>query len=275
MDKQNCEIHIGTQGWNYDGWIGSFYPRSARPADFLELYCRAFGTVEIDSSFYAIPSVAAIASWYKRSPENFTFSLKLTQEITHQNRLQDSEEILLRFCERVRGLSEKLALILIQLPPDFSPRSLPALEKFLPLLPGDLRFAIEFRDHHWLEDDIGEYVIGLLNANKVALTLTDGKWFARETMIHLTQRPTTDFAYVRWLGSREITNYSRIQIHREAELEQWTQGFQALQQNVSTIYGYFNNHFAGHSPASANQFKSLLQLAVVKPEELEDQPSLF
>ena len=275
MLEPKCEIHIGTQGWNYDGWIGSFYPRSARPADYLELYCKAFETVEIDSSFYAVPSPAAIASWYKRSPENFTFSLKLTNEITHVNRLQESEETLLRFCERVRGLSEKLALILIQLPPDFSPRSLPALEKFLPQLPTDLRFAIEFRDRHWLLDDIGEYVTGLLKAHNVALTLTDGKWFARETMLNLTRQPTADFAYVRWLGSREITDYSRIQIHREAELEQWNQGFQVLRQNVAQIYGYFNNHFAGHSPASANQFKTLLELPIVEPEELDDQPSLF
>ena len=275
MSEQIPEIHIGTQGWNYDGWVGSFYPRGTRPADYLEVYCKAFETVEIDSSFYAIPSAASITSWYKRSPENFTFSLKLTQEITHVNRLQDSEETLLRFCDRVRGLAEKLGLILIQLPPDFSPRSLPAVEKFLPLLPTDLRFAIEFRDRHWLMDDIGEYVTGLLKANNVALTLTDGKWFTRETMINLTEQPTADFAYVRWLGPREITDYSRIQIDREAELEQWAQGFQALQQNVSQIYGYFNNHFAGHSPASANQFKTLLKLPTVQPEDLDNQPSLF
>ena len=275
MSEQIPEIHIGTQGWNYDGWVGSFYPRGTRPADYLEVYCKAFETVEIDSSFYAIPSAASITSWYKRSPENFTFSLKLTQEITHVNRLQDSEETLLRFCDRVRGLAEKLGLILIQLPPDFSPRSLPAVEKFLPLLPTDLRFAIEFRDRHWLMDDIGEYVTGLLKANNVALTLTDGKWFTRETMINLTEQPTADFAYVRWLGPREITDYSRIQIDREAELEQWAQGFQALQQNVSQIYGYFNNHFAGHSPASANQFKTLLKLPIVQPEDLDNQPSLF
>ena len=275
MLEQLPKIHIGTQGWNYDAWVGSFYPRWTRPADFLEVYCKAFETVEIDSSFYAIPSAASIASWYKRSTENFIFSLKLTQEITHVNRLLESEETLLRFCDRVRGLAEKLGLILIQLPPDFSPRSLTAVEKFLPLLPTDMRFAIEFRDRHWLMDDIGEYVTGLLKDNKVALTLSDGKWFTRETMINLTQQPTADFAYVRWMGSRELTDYSRIQIDREAELEQWAQGFQALQQNVSQIYGYFNNHFAGHSPASANQFKTLLNLPIVQPEDLENQPSLF
>ena len=275
MLNQSAKTHIGTQGWNYDAWVGSFYPRGTRPADFLEVYCKAFETVEIDSSFYAIPSATSIASWYKRSPENFIFSLKLTQEITHVNRLLESEDTLLRFCDRVRGLAEKLGLILIQLPPDFSPRSLPAVEKFLPLLPTDLRFAIEFRDRHWLMDDIGEYVVGLLKANNVALTLTDGKWFARETMINLTQQPTANFAYVRWLGPREITDYSRIQIDREAELGQWAQGFQALQQNVSQIYGYFNNHFAGHSPASANQFKTLLKLPTVQPEDLDNQPSLF
>ena len=270
-----CEIHIGTQGWNYEDWVGGFYPRGTRAADFLDLYVKVFDTVEIDASFYAIPSEAAIQSWYKRAPQNFTYSLKLPQEITHHNRLQDSEDLLLRFCERVRDLQEKLALILIQLPPDFSPRSLPALEKFLPLLPTDVRFAIEFRDRHWVLEDIGELVLELLRENRVALALADSKWLPRETMIQLAAQPTADFAYVRWLGPAELTNYSRIQINRDVEFALWQEVFGKLQQNVSEVYGYFNNHYQGHSPGSANHFKQLLGQPVVAPSVLEDQPSLF
>jgi uncharacterized protein YecE (DUF72 family) len=271
----SCSIHIGTQGWNYDDWVGSFYPRGTRSADFLDLYTRIFDSVEIDSSFYAIPSEASIQSWYKRAPAGFTYSLKLPQEITHHNRLQNSDDVLARFCERVRGLQEKLAIILIQLPPDFSPRSLPALEKFLPLLPDDLRFAIEFRDRHWVLDDVGEVVLELLTVHKTGIALTDSKWHDRATMLDLVARPTTEFTYLRWLGPSELTEFSRVQINRDLEFAQWQTAFGHLQQNVSSIYGYFNNHFQGHSPASANHFKRLLGQSVIEPSALEIQPSLF
>ena len=271
----NSAIHIGTQGWNYEGWLGAFYPRGTRASDYLDLYVKVFDTVEIDSSFYAIPSAASIQSWYKRAPQGFTYSLKLPQEITHHNRLQNSEELLARFCERVRGLQEKLALILIQMPPDFSPRSLPALEKFLPLVPDDLRFAIEFRDQHWLLDDVGEYLLEILKANRVALALIDSKWLSRERMLELAEQPTADFSYVRWLGPQELTDYSRIQINRDQEFVLWAEVVAKLRQQVSAGYGYFNNHYQGHSPGSANHFKQLLGQEIVLPAALEKQPSLF
>lgn len=273
------EIHIGTQGWNYADWVGPFYPRGTRSSDYPGLYVRAFDTVEIDSTFYAIPSEAAISSWRARAPEGFTYSLKLTQEITHQNRLLDSADILARFCDRVRGLADKLALILIQTPPDFSPRSLTALEKFLPLLPADLRFAIEFRDRTWLNRQNGERVLLTLREQGVALALVDSKWIPRELTFRLIERmekwAITEFAYVRWLGPRELTDYSRIQINREQEQKAWAAACARLRQSVGQIYGYYNNHYAGHSPASANELKKLLGLPVVEPAALITQPGLF
>lgn len=273
------EIHIGTQGWNYDDWVGPFYPRGTRSSDYPGLYVRAFDTVEIDSTFYAIPSEASISSWRARAPEGFTYSLKLTQEITHQNRLLDSADILARFCDRVRGLADKLALILIQMPPDFSPHSLTALEKFLPLLPADLRFAIEFRDRTWLNWQNGERVLLTLREHGVALALVDSKWIPRELTFRLIERmekwAITEFAYVRWLGPRELTDYSRIQINREQEQKAWAEACALLRQSVGQIYGYYNNHYAGHSPASANELKKLLGLPVVEPEALITQPGLF
>src|SRR4051812_30863480 len=135
-------IRLGTQGWNYDAWVGPFYPLGTRPGEFLGIYGRAFGTVEVDSTFYAIPASKTIAGWASRVPADFLFALKLPQEITHERKLRDSDDLLAEFADRARELGDKLGPILIQLGPDFAPAELPAVAQFLPKLPRDLRFAI-------------------------------------------------------------------------------------------------------------------------------------
>lgn len=269
------EIHIGTQGWNYPDWIGPFYPRGTKAAAALDVYVRAFDTVEIDATFYAIPSATTIQSWQSRAPAGFTYALKLPQQITHEQRLHDSSERLMEFCERARGLQEKLGAVLVQLPPDFSPRAWSALERFAPSLPADLRFAVEFRDRAWLSGELGERLWGLLSEHKIALALVDSPWLPRELSLRWAERPTADFAYVRWLGTRELTEFSRVQFEREPEFREWVAGLNVLRKRVTTIYGYFNNFYQGHAPASANRFKELLGLPVVMPETLSAQPSLF
>lgn len=269
------EIRIGAQGWNYADWVGPLYPRGSRAAEYLDLYVRAFDTVEIDSTFYAIPAEGAVRSWRRRAGEGFIYSLKLPQEITHVRRLGESAEILDVFCARARELGEHLGVILIQLPPDFSPRARGALEAFLKLLPRDLRFAVEFRDRAWVaEERLGD-LLELLGAQHTALALCDSKWMPRETMMALAARPTADFSYLRWLGPRELTEYSRLQIDHTRELEQWAAVVAALSAQVSVVYAYFNNHYEGHSPLSANRFKKMLGLDVIDPETLISQPSLF
>jgi uncharacterized protein YecE (DUF72 family) len=273
------EIRIGTQGWNYEDWLGPFYPRGAKAADFFDLYVRVFDTVEIDSTFYAIPSEASISAWRRRAPQGFVYALKLPQEITHLQRLCDCGETLERFCERASGLEEKLGAVLIQLPPDFSPRSWNALESFIPLLPSGMRFAVEFRDDSWLGEEFCERTLSLLNAHGVALALVDSKWIPREVSIRLAERMTArsaaDFSYVRWMGPRVLTEFSRIQINRDREMVEWAGAIEILRGRVETIYVYFNNHYQGHSPGSANLFKRLIGQAVVDPESLVEQPSLF
>ena len=272
-------VHIGAQGWNYDDWVGPFYPTGTRPAEYLDLYAKAFDTVEIDSTWYAIPAAATVAGWRKRASAGFTYSLKLPQAITHRSRLHDSAEILERFCARARELGETLALILIQMPPDFSPLAIDALAKFLPLLPSDLRFAIEFRDRQWLNKANGERALPLLREHRVALALADSPWIPRELTFKLIERlerwAIPEFAYVRWIGPRELTDFSRVQIDRDAELLQWAAAFAQLRAYTGKIFGYFNNHYQGHSPATCQQFKRLLGLPVVESEELIVQPSLF
>ncbi|MEN3333813.1 MAG: hypothetical protein V7641_3178 [Blastocatellia bacterium] len=265
------EIFLGTQGWNYEDWVGSFYPRGTKTREMLSLYADIFNTVEVDSTFYAIPSENSVKGWMERTPAGFNFSLKLPSEITHKNRLRDSQGILEQFIQRISPLEEKLGCVLIQLPPDFSPNEQAAFSSFIDLLPAHLRFAVEFRDANWLN----KQTIDVLARKRVALTLTDSRWMHRTLSFGLIDNYPADFAYVRWFGQRELTNFSRIQLDRSKELTQWSEAFAALQERVSRIYGYFNNHFQGHSPGSCNLFKEMIGLPVIRPESLIKQPSLF
>src|SRR5262249_38325930 len=152
-----------------EDWVGAFYPRGTRSAEFLDYYVKALDTVEVDSTFYAIPSDASIKSWVSRAPDGFIYSLKLPQQITHERRLHDCGEIIESFCQQARGLGEKLGPVLVQLPPDFSPRSWSAVEKFVPLLPSDIRFAVEFRDRAWVSEPVVDKALELFSAHKIAL----------------------------------------------------------------------------------------------------------
>jgi uncharacterized protein YecE (DUF72 family) len=267
----SAEVRIGTQGWNYEGWQGAFYPPRTQVKEMLNLYSRIFDTVEIDSTFYAIPPENSVQGWFDKTPANFRFSVKLPSEITHKNRLRDSQDYLLSFTDRMLLLKEKLGSILIQLPPDFSPADRKALGNFLKILPQGFQFAVEFRDANWMT----EATLDQLEEHGVALAWTDGKWIQREKSFQLIERQQSPFAYVRWLGPRELTDFSRIQIDRATEFSQWREAFQVLRQKSSVIYGYFNNHYQGHSPASSNLFKQILGLPSTSPESLITQPSLF
>ncbi|MCC6317500.1 MAG: DUF72 domain-containing protein [Gemmatimonadaceae bacterium] len=265
-------LSLGAQGWNYDAWVGPFYPTGTRAADFLRVYGRAFDTVEVDATFYAIPPSATVAGWAARVPPTFTFALKLPQEITHERRLRRADDVLQSFTERARELGPRLGPVLIQLGPAFAPDELPALAAFLPTLPRDLRFAVEFRHRGWIYDG----VIALLQEHNVALALTDARWIPRRTMLALAARPTADFAYVRWMGpDRDIVDYSRIQVDRTRELDAWADAIQGLTTRVDAVYGYVNNHFAGHGPATLRDLQQRLGLPTVDPDSLGEQMSLF
>jgi uncharacterized protein YecE (DUF72 family) len=265
-------IRIGAQGWNYDAWVGPFYPAGTRPTDSLAVYARAFDTVEVDSTFYTIPPAKTLRGWAERVPAGFAFALKLPQEITHENRLRRVDDLVALFFERARELGAKLGPVLVQLGPEFGPSELPALAAFLPKLPHDVSVAVEFRQRSWMH----EGVFALLAEHNVALALTDGRWIPRRTMLALAERPTADFAYIRWMGpNRELVDYSRIQVDRSRELERWADALPALAARVRVVYGYVNNHFAGHAPASARMLQRRMGLDVVEPTQLGEQMSLF
>jgi uncharacterized protein YecE (DUF72 family) len=268
-------ILIGTQGWNYAAWVGPFYPPGTRASEFLPTYGRAFRAVEVDSTFYAIPDARAVRAWAERTPPDFTFALKMPKEITHERRLRNADGLVREFLDRARELGPKLGPILLQMGPDFAPEELPAVEELVTSLPRDLRFALELRQSRWMRSDVRPHLLEVLARHGIALALSDGRWIRRETMLELAERATADFLYVRWMGpDREITDYSRVQFDRSEEIRAWSE---VLKRAIHTkeIYGFFNNHFAGHSPASAREMQRLLGQQPVDPEMLRGQRSLF
>jgi uncharacterized protein YecE (DUF72 family) len=251
------------------------YPPGTRPSEFLSTYARAFGVVEVDSTFYAVPDARAVRAWAERTPPEFTFALKMPKEVTHERRLRDADDAVRSFLDRARQLGAKLGPILLQMGPDFGPDELPAIEMFLPTLPDDIRFAIELRQSRWMSADVRPYLVDVLSRHGVALALSDGRWIPRDTMLELAEHATADFLYVRWMGpDREITDYSRVQFDRSEEIRAWSD---VLKRAALTkeIFGFFNNHFAGHSPASAREMQRLLGQQPVDPELLRKQRSLF
>jgi uncharacterized protein YecE (DUF72 family) len=267
-----ARLRFGTQGWNYPAWVGPFYPDGTRAPDFLRIFSRAFDVVEIDSTFYAIPPASTVRGWASRVPSHFTFAAKLPQEITHERRFVECESVLAAFVDRMRELGPQLGPILIQCGPDFSPAEVPALAGFLPHLPRDLRFAIEFRQAAWVR----KRTLTLLREHGVALALSDARWIPREWLLKLGALPTADFAYLRWMGpDRRITDYSHLQFDRSAELDAWAAMIPTLQGQVREVYGFVNNHFAGHAPASVRMLQERLGIPTVDPHAIGDQSTLF
>ncbi len=266
------KLHIGTQGWNYEAWVGPFYPTETRPVDYLSIYSRAFASVEVDSTFYGVPAATTFKSWYDRTPADFVFSLKLPQEITHEQRLRDTLGVSETFYERARELRQKLGPILVQLGPDFDPSELPALVDFIDRVPSDIRFTVEFRHRGWMS----EGVIALLRDRNIGLTFVDGRWIPRKIMLSLAARPTADFAYIRLMGpNRDLIDYSRVQVDRTREVDKWVEAVTDLPGSVKDVYGYVANTFSGHSPATAREIQYKLGQAPVDPEKLGDQLSFL
>ena len=278
-------VRVGCQGWNYDDWVTPkaaarpvFYPVGTRAEHMLDIYARAFDTVEVDSTFYAAPSDSTYDAWARRTPDGFTFALKLPREITHEESLRGERaaRLLEEFCRGARRLGPKLAAVLVQLPPQFEAtrERLRALSEFLPLLPADIRFAVEFRDPFWFEEEL---LVPLSLQRNVSLALVEGPWATRERVWRAAASllDTTDFAYVRWMGERDLTRFDEVQRPRDANLERWAAAVERLRERVPAVFAYFSNFYEGHAPASANKLKRLLGESVVSPEDLENQPSLF
>lgn len=274
------KLEIGCQGWNYADWTTKaggeyiFYPRGTRAGEMLEIYAKSFSSVEVDSTFYAIPASATLENWREKTPENFTFALKLPQEITHNQQLKESSfPMAEEFCERIEILREKLGTVLIQLPPQFEAtgENEIALKNFVARLPKTQKFAVEFRSRDWLT----RKTLDVLGEKNIALCLVEGNWIPRNLMFEAAQTPMANFAYIRFMGERDLQSFDIVRRPQETNLAMWHELIIELSEKVDENFVCFSNFYEGHAPASANKLKRLCGQEVIESKEFETQFSLF
>jgi uncharacterized protein YecE (DUF72 family) len=153
-----------------------------------------------------------------------------------------------------------------------TPENASALREFLPQLPRDIRFSVEFRASEWMKQSVAE----MLARYNVALALVEGQWVERREMWQVALKcPAADFSYVRWMGARDLARFDRVRRAQDENLREWGDVIAGLQERAAVVYAYFSNFYEGHAPASANKLKRLLGQPVVEATDLEDQPSLF
>ena len=248
------KFRVGCSGWSYKDWVGPFYPRDAEPKDYLGLYSKAFDCVEIDSSFYRIPSPAMVAQWKRVTPPGFTFSPKLSKKITHENKLENFESTLMYFYSVVGKLGDKLGPIVVQLPPSVkAEKHKTQMERFVSSLEPRFRHAIEFRHKSWFTPE----TYRLLERNKVAMAWSINQYLETPPEV------TADFTYLRMVGTREITKFTGIQKEMREEMEHWAKELREKRASIKDSFVFFNNHFAGFGPESVNEFRRLLGMIEV------------
>lgn len=232
-------ILVGTSGYNYPEWKGSFYPSDLSAAKMLPYYAGKFPTVEINYTFYRMPTPKIIAGWRAQVPETFRFTLKAPKRITHDKRLRAAEVAasVQGFITAASELGPQLAALLFQLPPNFK-KDLPLLNEFLSLLPPKTTAAFEFRNPSWLDDE----VFDALRARNIALCIADSE--SRETPIVTT----ADYAYLRL----------RDEGYGEGDIAKWTDAAKQLSASTKDVFVYFKHEDEGKGAAFGQQMMQLL-----------------
>lgn len=262
-------IRLGTSGWSYDDWVGPFYPSGTPAARYLPVYAQYFSTVEVDATFYRIPGPAMIRAWRDRTPADFVFAAKVPRSITHDALLVDVTAEVHEFAQTMAQLGPKCGPLLFQFAPSFTVEHWDDLATLLPALPTDVRWAVEVRHTSWLTEPFYD----LLRAHNVALAHIDLPWMPRSVPV------TADFAYIRWLGDRrqiaDDFSHTRPELARTDDLDWWARQIRRLAERGMPVFGFANNHYQGHSPATLRELQRRLDLRVTEPEIVPEQAPLF
>lgn len=243
-------LHLGTIGWSYNFWKGSFYPQKTALGKFLAFYATQFDTVEVDNTFYRVPTQQTIVNWKNQVGDDFKFSLKFPNKITHIKMLKDCQTETSFFLAKVRLLGEKLGPLLLQFPPNFGVDRMPDLEAYLHSLPKSNRYVVEVRDEAWLKPDFYK----LLQANSSSLA-----WIDSPNM-PLSSEVTTDFLYIRWEGDRKKVKgtLGRIEADTQPCLKQWADKLKPFLNNHTEVYGYFGKYYSGYPPSDISLLSKLI-----------------
>ena len=229
---------VGTSGFSYKEWKGSFYPEDLPAADMLRYYAERLSSVEINNTFYRMPKAAMLSQWSEQVPPGFVFVLKASQRITHHKRLKEASEEVAYFFGQAAALGDRLGPVLFQLPPNLK-KDLPRLVDFLAILPASMRAAFEFRHASWFEDD----VFDALRARGAALCLAEDEELATPLAA------TTGWGYARLRRQ----DYGPDDLRRRAEAYR--------QQSWEELFVFFKHEDGGRGPALARDFAAIFEAA--------------
>jgi uncharacterized protein YecE (DUF72 family) len=234
-------IFVGTSGYNYPEWKGSFYPADLAAAKMLPYYAARFPTVEINYTFYRMPNEKILSGWSQQVPPEFRFTLKAPRRITHDAKLVGCEDLTQAFCRVAGTLGSQLGTLLFQLPPSLK-KDLPRLDAFLASLPPRAPAAFEFRHASWFDDE----VFGRLRQHGKALCVADSEKL--ETPLEVT----ADYGYFRL----------RDEGYQPKDIEEWGLKIAGLQSRCKEIFVYFKHEEEGKGPAFARDLMKHLGLPV-------------
>lgn len=237
-------VRIGTSGWHYKHWIGTYYPPKTAASKMLAYYYEQFDTVELNNTFYRLPTRTALENWRDSTPEGFCFAAKGSRFLTHMKKLKDPEQGLDRFFTAIDILEQKLGPILWQLPPNWA-LDVERLTHFLKALPTHHRYAFEFRNATWNVQEIYD----LLARHRAGYCIYDLAGFQSPIEV------TTDLVYVRLHGpgGKYQGSYS------EGALAEWAHRVGKWRQEGRAVYVYFDNDQAGYAAHNALTLKNLLE----------------
>lgn len=273
-----AELRLGTSSWSEKSWVGPFYPPGTAPGDFLEYYATRFDTVEVDSTYYRVPSPSLTARWQRILPDGFELAAKFPRSIVHggQGASPNPEQLLRpgiatsdrdRFLEAMSHLGSKCGPLIFQFP--YFNRSvftaagpfLDRLDRFLRPLPPEFRYGVEIRNGRW----INHKLLDLLREHRIALVLLDlvympDPWELSQNLDLIT----TDFVYARLVGDRKrldtlTDRFDRVVIDQSERIHRWAQLIADLAPKVPKIYTYANNHFAGHGPTTVRELMAAVE----------------
>lgn len=236
---------IGTSGWSYDHWDGVLYPPALPARDRLARYVEAFGTVELNASYYRWPREASFASWRRRLPYGFRMTVKAPRGLTHAKRLYAPEAWVERILAGWVALDDKRGMLLVQLPPTME-RDDARLDYFLSLLPWWCPTAVEFRHDSWLADD----VFALLERHRAAYVVMSG------ANLPCVLRATAPTVYVRLHGPDHDHLYGGS--YSDADLGWWADRMREWEAQGRDVYAYFNNDGGGNAVRNARTLRGML-----------------
>lgn len=238
-------IHIGTSGWSYNHWQGILYPHSTPTGKRLDYYIQRYQTVEVNNTYYRWPKDETFATWRQRLPEGFLMTVKAPRGLTHITRLKSPERWLTRINSGLLTLEDKLGILLVQLPPQFS-YDYERLAYFLAQTPTWIKLAVEFRHPSWHREE----VFHLLEQRNAAYCVMSG------ANLPCILRATASFVYVRLHGSD--LNYLYGGSYSDNDLNWWAERIREWVASGHSVFVYFNNDGGGNAVRNADRLKTLL-----------------